>query len=321
MIRAVSELRATEDVFCECTTLCKFMVKWACYSISATARFAVAFAFVTLSLASGLLYVSELIEEHSRLAKIIGQRGIYAILLLHGVLFLTDSLPLTHIAFSACCHLVYLQNFSHTWPLISLSSPSFIASCLLVIADHFLWFFHFARISQDARHNRSFRGALPPKGVPGFSEIATFFGVCVWAAPLFLFLSLSANDNALPVTTGAAAEGAPGDALKYTQNRMSLFRSLLPMRPRSSRTITSEGILAPHSPSPIPPRSPLLQPLPSTHYGTPPRSPRARPNELDAQLTPSNFKLNTPPRRSIRAGESGLGQRRSILPEENVFGS
>jgi hypothetical protein len=36
-----------------------------------------AFAFVTLSLASGLLYISELIEEHSRPAKVIGQRGIY----------------------------------------------------------------------------------------------------------------------------------------------------------------------------------------------------------------------------------------------------
>ncbi|KAJ6598833.1 transmembrane adaptor Erv26-domain-containing protein [Mycena vulgaris] len=280
---------------------------------------AVAFAFVTLSLASGLLYVSELIEEHSRLAKVIGQRGIYVILLLHGALYLSDSLPLTHIAFSACCHIVYLQNFSHTWPLISLTSPTFIASCLLVIGDHFLWFFHFARVSQDARHNRSFRGAPPPKGVPGFTEIATFFGICVWAAPLFLFLSLSANDNALPV---AAAEGAPGDALKYTQNRVSLFRSILPMRGRSSRTLTSEGILAPHAPSPIPPRSPLLQPLPSpSRYGTPPRSPRARAHEMDAQLAASNFKLNTPPRRSMRAGpgESTLGQRRSILPEENVF--
>ena len=29
------------------------------------------------SIASGLLYVSELIEEHSRLAKVVGQRGIY----------------------------------------------------------------------------------------------------------------------------------------------------------------------------------------------------------------------------------------------------
>ncbi|KAJ7129436.1 transmembrane adaptor Erv26-domain-containing protein [Mycena epipterygia] len=283
---------------------------------------AVAFAFVTLSLASGLLYVSELIEEHSRLAKLIGQRGIYIILVLHGALYLSDSLPLSHIAFSAGCHIVYLQNFSHTWPLISLTSPSFIGSCVLVIADHFLWFFHFARVSQDARHNRSFRGAPPPKGVPGFSEIATFFGICVWAAPLFLFLSLSANDNALPVSTGAAAEGAPRDALPYTQNRVSLFRSIMPMRPRSTRTLTSEGILAPHSPSPIPPRSPLLQPLPSPRFSTlePPRSPRARPNDLDAQLAASSFKLHTPPRRSIR-GESTLGQRRSVLPDENVFGS
>jgi len=29
-------------------------------------------------------------------------------------------------------------------------------------------------------------------------DIAAFFGVCVWFVPLFLFLSLSANDNALP---------------------------------------------------------------------------------------------------------------------------
>lgn len=129
-----------------------------------------------------------------------------AIIALHGVLYLSDSLPLSHTVFSIFCHIVYLQNFAHTWPLISLTSPSFIGSCVLVIADHFLWFFHFARISQDARHNRAFRGAPLPKGVPGFTEIATFFGICVWAAPLFLFLSLSANDHALPTTTGAAGE-------------------------------------------------------------------------------------------------------------------
>jgi hypothetical protein len=33
--------------------------------------------FSPRAVASGLLYVSELIEEHSRLAKIIGQRGTY----------------------------------------------------------------------------------------------------------------------------------------------------------------------------------------------------------------------------------------------------
>lgn len=63
---------------------------------------------------------------------------------LHVALYLSDALPLHLIAFSVFSHLIYLQNFSSTWPTISLTSISFIASCILVVADHFLWFFHFA---------------------------------------------------------------------------------------------------------------------------------------------------------------------------------
>lgn len=122
------------------------------------------------------------------------------IMLLHVVFYFTDSLPLPQTLFSLICHIVYLQNFSSTWPLISLTSISFLASCALVIADHFIWFFYFARITNEARHVRTYR----TKGaeVPGFTEIASFFAICVWYTPLFLFLSLSANDNALPVTSG-----------------------------------------------------------------------------------------------------------------------
>ncbi|KAF8165491.1 transmembrane adaptor Erv26 [Crassisporium funariophilum] len=168
------------------------------YYISYLAMLA-AFAFVTLSLASGLLYVSEMIEEHSRLAKVIGQRSIYVIMILHGVFYFTDSLPLLQTLFSLTCHVVYLQNFSTTWPLISLTSLTFLASCALVVADHFLWFFYFARLTNDARM-RTYRGVYSE--ALSFTEIASFFGICVWFTPLFLFLSLSANDNALPMTAG-----------------------------------------------------------------------------------------------------------------------
>ncbi|RDB20112.1 Protein SVP26 [Hypsizygus marmoreus] len=185
------------------------------YYISYVAVLA-AFAFVTLSLASGLLYVSELIEEHSRLAKVYGQRGIYAIIALHVILYFSESLPFAQTAFSITCHLVYLQNFSVTWPIISLTSPSFIASCLFVISDHFLWFFYFARITQEARHHRTYRGPAPD--VPGFTEIASFFGMCVWLAPLFLFLSLSANDNALPVSAGTHLCCSYGKELYFDRN-------------------------------------------------------------------------------------------------------
>ncbi|KAF8897750.1 transmembrane adaptor Erv26-domain-containing protein [Infundibulicybe gibba] len=291
-----------------------------------------AFAFVTLSLASGLLYVSELIEEHSRIAKTIGQRGIQAIILLHAVLYFSDSLPLPKIIFSIICHVVYLQNFSATWPLISLSSLSFLASCILVIADHFLWFFHFAHINEVSRRQKSYH--VPSNHVPGFIEIASFFGICVWLAPLFLFLSLSANDNALPMSS--SEPGSPTVASMHTGlPRVSLFRSLISfdglprMRPKPARLNSSEGLLAPHSPLHAPaslPHHPPPSPLAANpRYGglVPPRSPNLRTKiqevqDLDAHTSPgSDFKLNTPPRRISQpmrrqtSDATGLGLRRT----------
>jgi hypothetical protein len=69
-----------------------------------------------------------------------------------------------------------------------------------------MWFFHFARVNGEARHLPHHGGVGGGLGTgkvgdaPGFADIATFFGICVWLAPLFLFLSLSAGDNALPIS-------------------------------------------------------------------------------------------------------------------------
>lgn len=116
------------------------------------------------------------------------------------------NLPLAHVAFSIACHLVYLLNFAN-FPLIDLASWSFIASCLMVVADHFLWFFHFHDILEEARkRERRWRHPMEPvPHVPTFLDISTFFGICVWLVPLFLFLSLSANDNALPTASRRAS--------------------------------------------------------------------------------------------------------------------
>ncbi|KDR83908.1 hypothetical protein GALMADRAFT_86590 [Galerina marginata CBS 339.88] len=280
-----------------------------------------AFAFVTLSLASGLLYVSELIEEHSRLAKMIGQRSIYVIMVLHVVFYFTDSLPLVQTIFSLTCHVVYLQNFSSTWPLISLTSLSFLASCALVIADHFIWFFYFARITNEARHAKVYRGL--DVSAPGFTEIASFFAICIWYTPLFLFLSLSANDNALPTTT--AEPNSPTVSVHTGEPRVSLIRSMFSVfsfegsipriRTRPSRKNTSEGIIAPRSPNP--PRTPQPQgPLPGSPalrpvaYPPPPRSPGPRIQELEVSSSPSNnpnFSLDTPPRRRTQPARQGTG--------------
>lgn len=128
------------------------------------------------------------------------------IIVLHALLYITDSLPFLPLLFSIIAHLVYLQNFSSSWPFISLTSPKFLLSCVLVVADHFIWFFHFAAVAQDAKRYRPTKhryggGSLKSSSSnepPTFMDVAAFFAICVWFVPLFLFLSLSANDNVLP---------------------------------------------------------------------------------------------------------------------------
>jgi hypothetical protein len=305
-----------------------------------------AFAFVTLSLASGLLYVSELIEEHSRDAKIIGQRGIYIIISLHILLYITDSLPFFLTIFSIFCHIIYLQNFSVRWPFISLTSLSFIASCALVVVDHFLWFFYFARINQEARQNmahgrgrsadvRAVGGASGGKvaEAPGFADIATFFGVCVWLAPLFLFLSLSAGDHALPT---AGKKRTPTSSISTPKINFhpssssniihprggtpsSLFKSLCSVLPaigplNHKYSNKSEGLIAPRTPTfPFPsmPSSPIRSISNPNQNPLPPPSPRTPGSTSTNLLIPGSpitphgqdFRLGVPPPRRLAVQE------------------
>lgn len=265
-------------------------------------------------------------------------------MVLHGLFYFTDRLPLLPTLFSIICHLVYLQNFSNTWPLISLTSITFLSSCVLVIGDHFIWFFYFTKVTNNAHHLRTYRGVTT--ATHSFAEIASFFGICVWFTPLYLFLSLSANDNALPTTTGkllslTCPTSANSDCYKIAEPsspsltastqtgkaRISLVRSIFSFfsfegvsRIRQTRG-TSEGLIAPRSPA-LPPSLSPPSPRPRSHYLTPPpRSPR--PNspgpdlqEIELHSSPkvnSEFKLDntTPARRRFqpnqRMGDAGTG--------------
>ncbi|KAI9447526.1 transmembrane adaptor Erv26-domain-containing protein [Lactarius indigo] len=272
-----------------------------------------AFMFITLSLASGLLWLSELIEEHSKLAKVLGKRGIYVIISIHVLLAFTDALPLHKIAFSIFCHIVYLQNFSHTWPVISLTSPSFVASCVLVVADHFMWFFHFARRTHEARQavHKAYRGG-PVVRPPTFGDMATFFGLCVWLTPLFLFLSLSANDNTLPTSGSMDAVSSPSAssfptsaAQRPRPARSSLFRLMFSFVPglRRASSRTAEGLIAPPSPG-------ILPPSPS-HHSFPPRTPTRAMSHGEVREPlgvglMTDFSLNRPPPRRAASGSNAL---------------
>lgn len=67
---------------------------------------------------------------------------------------------------------------------------------VLVLVNHYFWFRHFSAAQQRSYSRMSSMYDQPD--VPSFTEIASFFGLCVWLVPFALFVSLSASDNVLP---------------------------------------------------------------------------------------------------------------------------
>ncbi|KAL9105902.1 MAG: hypothetical protein Q9227_009013 [Pyrenula ochraceoflavens] len=180
------------------------------------------FSFLTLSIASGLYYLSELVEEHTVLASRTLRRLIYTIILLLCLLWLFDSFPFTLILLGIFSHLVYASNLRH-FPIVKLSDPLFLLSCALVVVNHWLWFRFFsspgARFGAGGRQTKyGGSGGGGPYGgggdrygtmvtQPSFTEIASYFGLCVWLVPFALFVSLSAGENVLPSMGSEYATG------------------------------------------------------------------------------------------------------------------
>ena len=173
------------------------------------------FLFLTLAIASGLYYLSELVEEHTVFAKRVLTRLIYAVVIIQILLSLVDRLPYALSALSIASHLVYLQNLRR-FPVVKLTDPVFLLSCVLVLANHWLWFRHFsAPLPAERRYNY-----YEQMNVPTFTEIASFFGLCVWLVPFALFVSLSAGENVLPSMGSEYATGAGSSFVSPGQEPM-----------------------------------------------------------------------------------------------------
>ncbi|PWW77041.1 DUF396-domain-containing protein [Tuber magnatum] len=174
------------------------------------------FSFLTLAIASGLYYLSELVEEHTVISQKLLIRLIQFIIAVHILLVIFDGFPIMLTLFSASSHGVYLMNITRTFPMVKLTDGVFILSCCLVIGNHFLWFNHFSNpiLPSDHPFNRhpngpsrtlyDYSSSADPSFAsvfPTFTEISAFFGICVWLVPFSLFVSLSAGENVLPSTS------------------------------------------------------------------------------------------------------------------------
>lgn len=170
------------------------------------------FVFLTLSIASGLYYLSELVEEHTVLSSKILHRLIYAVIATQVLLCLIDGFPLLLTLLGVGSHLVYITNLRH-FPIVKLTDPMFILSCVLVVVNHWIWFRHFSEPVTYAAPQYTYgtRGVKDRYSTtvtqPSFTEIASYFGLCVWLVPFALFVSLSAGDNVLPSMGSEYATG------------------------------------------------------------------------------------------------------------------
>ena len=164
------------------------------------------FLFLTLSIASGLYYLSELVEEHSVLASKLLKRLIYVIIAVLALLSIFDSFPLYLSALGIASHIVYASNLRH-FPIVKLSDPLFILSCGLVILNHWLCFRYFSAPSTYRGGGNRPRDRYSGYDQPTFTEIASYFGLCVWLVPFALFVSLSAGENVLPSMGSEYATG------------------------------------------------------------------------------------------------------------------
>jgi hypothetical protein len=83
---------------------------------------------LTSDIASGLYYLSELVEEHTVIAKKLLTRLIYSVVVIQVLLVLLDGFPFLLSMLSIGSHIVYLGNMRR-FPVVKLSDPLFLTSC------------------------------------------------------------------------------------------------------------------------------------------------------------------------------------------------
>lgn len=81
-----------------------------------------------LQTASGLYYLSELVEEHTVIAKRLLTRLIYVIMTIMVLMLIVDGFPLWQTLLGMASHVVYLGNMRR-FPFVRMSDPLFLLSC------------------------------------------------------------------------------------------------------------------------------------------------------------------------------------------------
>jgi hypothetical protein len=96
---------------------------------------------------------------------------------------LIDRLPFFRILYSGAC-LLMCTAILPEFPAVEYSSPTFIATMAMSMANHFQWFWYFV---DHPRRN-------------SITQMIAFFSLIVWAVPLGILVSLVSPSSYLPTT-------------------------------------------------------------------------------------------------------------------------
>ncbi|KAL4714821.1 hypothetical protein ACJJTC_002680 [Scirpophaga incertulas] len=138
-------------------------------------------SFITLSIAAGLYYLAELVEEYTVMTKYVISWIVAVTALIHIGLILFEDIPFQINGLGLLQQLLFavlLRDF----PVVRVTSIIFLAAVLVLVLHHYLAFKFFGIVYYS------------------FSEVLAYFTICLWVVPFALFVSLSANDNVLPTT-------------------------------------------------------------------------------------------------------------------------
>ena len=152
---------------------------WFMYALSWIAFILIAVC-LTISVAAGMYYVAELIEEYTSVAKRIIRIMLITVTVLNILLLIFE----TQFTWTLCgigllSNIIYFCILAD-FPVIGFLSPTFLFAMVLLIVHHYFAFSFF---------NHHY---YP------FPEILAYFTIFVWTVPFCFVLSLSANDYVLP---------------------------------------------------------------------------------------------------------------------------
>ncbi|KAL4527536.1 hypothetical protein Ndes2526A_g08683 [Nannochloris sp. 'desiccata'] len=157
-------------------------MKWSLSLLLVYFGFYLFIVFVSLSIACGLYYLAELIEEFTVTTKRILGYTCRAILVVHALL-LIDRLPFHCLVLGFGAHISYIRLLKR-FPYMQLSSPESLTAVAACLVSSAAWLYHWHKSYYTVEY------------------ILAFMLVTSWCVPFVFFLSMAGDQAVLPGAGG-----------------------------------------------------------------------------------------------------------------------